>query len=87
MVKNPPVMQETTCNEEDSVLIPELGRFPGEGNGNLLQYSCLGSPTEKGAWQATIHGVAKALNRSQQVKNNSSNQVPTLAHVPGVSRS
>ena len=87
VVKNPPVMQETTCNEEDSVLIPESGRFPGEGNGNLLQYSCLGSPMEKGAWQATIHGVAKALNRSQQVKNSSSNQVPTLARAPGMSRS
>ena len=62
VVKNSPVTQETTCSEEDSVLIPESGRFPGEGNGNLLQYSCLGSPMEKGAWRATIRGVAKALD-------------------------
>ena len=36
-----------------------LGRQFGEGNGNLLQYSCLGSPTDRGAWRVTVHGVAK----------------------------
>ena len=40
-------------------MIPGLGRFPGEGNGNLLQYSCLENPTDRGAWQATVHGVAR----------------------------
>ena len=40
--------------------IPELGRSSGEGNGNPLQYSCLGNPTDKGAWRATVHGVAKS---------------------------
>ena len=40
-------------------LIPGLGRFPGEGNGNLLQYSCLGNPTDRGVWRAIVHGVAK----------------------------
>ena len=39
-----------------------LGRSPGEGNGNLLQYSCLGNPMDRGAWQAAVHGVAKELN-------------------------
>ena len=39
-----------------------LGRPPGEGNGNLLQYSCLGSPMDRGAWQAAVHGVEKELN-------------------------
>ena len=39
--------------------IPELGRSPGEGNGNPLQYSCLGNPIDRGAWQATVRGVAK----------------------------
>ena len=39
--------------------IPELGRFPGKGNGNPLQYSCLRNPMDRGAWQATAHGVAK----------------------------
>ena len=40
-------------------LIPELGRSRGEGNGNPLQYSCLGNPMERGAWWATIHGVTR----------------------------
>ena len=35
------------------------GRSPGEGNGNPSQYSCLGNPMDRGAWQATVHGVAK----------------------------
>ena len=39
---------------------PELGRSPGEGNGNPLQYSCLENPIDRGAWQATVHGVAKS---------------------------
>ena len=43
----------------DSGLIPELGRSPGEGNGNPLQYSCLGNPMDGGTWRATGHGVAK----------------------------
>ena len=40
-------------------LIPGSGRSPGEGNGNLFQYSCLGNPKDRGAYQATVHGVAK----------------------------
>ena len=51
VVKNPPVMEETW-----------LGRFPGEGNVNLLQYSCLGNPMGIGIWQATVHGVIKELD-------------------------
>ena len=46
----------------DSGLIPGSGRYPGEGNGNPLQYSHLGNPMDRGAWQATVHGVAKQLN-------------------------
>ena len=42
----------------DSILTS--GRSPGEGNGKLLQYSCLESSTERGAWQATVYGVAKS---------------------------
>ena len=38
----------------------ESGRSPGEGNGNPLQYSCLGNPMDRGAWGATVHGVAKS---------------------------
>ena len=42
--------------------IPGLARSPGEGNGNPLQYSCLGNPTDRGAWPATDHGVAREWN-------------------------
>ena len=56
-VKNPPAMQETTCNPRDLGSIPGLGRSPEEGNGNPLQYSCLGNPTDRGAWKGTIHRV------------------------------
>ena len=41
-------------------LIPGLGRSPEEGNGSLLQYSCLGKPMDRGAWKTTVHGVAKS---------------------------
>ena len=53
VVKNPP------SNLGDTGLIPELGRFPGEGKGNPLQYSCLGNPMDRGGRRATVHGVAK----------------------------
>ena len=43
--------------------IPGSGRFPGEGNGTPLQYSCLENPMDGGAWWATVHGVAKSLTR------------------------
>jgi len=46
-------------NSEDKGLIPGSDRSPGEGNGNLFQYSCLGNPKDRGAWWATLHGVAK----------------------------
>ena len=44
----------------DTGLIPGLGRFPGEGNSNPLQYSCLENPMGRGAWWATVHGVSKS---------------------------
>ena len=40
--------------------IPGSGRSPGEGNGNPLQYSCLGNSMDRGAWQATVHGITKS---------------------------
>ena len=46
--------------------IPESGRSPGGGHGNQLQYSCLENPMDRGAWRATVHGVAK----SQTLLNN-----------------
>ena len=57
MVKNPPA---NTGHTGVTVSIPGLGRCPGEGNGNPLQYSCLGNPMGRGGWQATVHEVAKS---------------------------
>ena len=51
--------KESACNEGDPGSIPGSGRSPGEGNGYPLQYSCLGNPKDREAWQATVHGVAK----------------------------
>ena len=50
-------------NVGDLGSIPGLGRFPGEGNGNPLQYSCLENPMGGGAWWATVHWVAKSWTR------------------------
>ena len=53
------VVKNLLANAGDAGLIPGSGRSPGEGNGNPLRYSCLGNPMDRGAWWATIHGVAK----------------------------
>ena len=53
----------SACNAGDLASIPVWGRSPGEGNGNPLQHSCLENPTDWGAWQATVHGVAKSQTR------------------------
>ena len=54
MVKIPP------ANAGDAGSISGSGRAPGEGNGNPFQYFCLGNPTDRGAWQALVHGVEKS---------------------------
>ena len=51
--------REFACNTRDLGSVPGLGRSPGEGNGKPLQYSCLENSMERGAWWATVHGVAK----------------------------
>ena len=56
-------VKASASNTGDMGLIPGLGRSPGEGNGNPLQYSCLENPTDGGAWWATVHGVAKSRTR------------------------
>ena len=53
-------VKASACNAGDPGLIPGSERSPGEGNGNLLQYSCLENPVDGGAWQSTVHGVAKS---------------------------
>ena len=54
--------KECACNAEDTGSIPGSGRSPGEGNGNPLQYSCLGNPMDRGACWSTVHGVTKELD-------------------------
>ena len=51
--------KETACNVGALGFIPGLGRYSGEGNGNPLQYSCLENSMDRGAWRATVHGVAE----------------------------
>ena len=53
------VIRNSPDNAGDSGSIPGSGGSPGEGNGNPLQYSCLGNLTDRGAWWATVHGVIK----------------------------
>ena len=53
MVKNPP------ANEEDTGPIPESGRSPEEGDNNPFQYSCMGNPMDRGAWQFSVPGVSQ----------------------------
>ena len=60
VVKIPPA---NVGDATDVGSIPGLRRSPGEGNGNPLQYSCLGNPMDRGAWWATVHGVAKSQTR------------------------
>ena len=60
MAKNPPVNAEDV---RDAGSIPGLGRSPGGGHGTPLQYSCQENPMDRGAWQATVHGVVKSPTR------------------------
>ena len=55
--------KESACSAGDLSSIPESGRSSREGNGNPLQDSCLENPMDRGAWQATVHGVAKSRIR------------------------
>ena len=65
-----------SCNTRDTGdtslmnLIPESQRFPGGGNGNLHQYSYLENPTDRGAWQAIVHGVAREWDATEHVPCN-----------------
>ena len=61
------VDKESAYNAEDLGSVPGLGRSPGEGNGNPLQDSCLKNSVDRGAWQATVHGVTKELDTTEQL--------------------
>ena len=56
------VVKNLPANAEDAGSVPGLGRFPGGGNGNPLQNSCLGNPMDREAWRVTVHGVNRELN-------------------------
>ena len=60
MVGNPPAKQETQVQSW-------VRKIPGEGNGNPLQYSCLGNPMDRGAWLATVHLVTKELDMTERL--------------------
>ena len=62
-VKNPPAMQETW----ETGSIPGLGRSPGEGNGNPVQYSCPEASMDRGAWWATVHGITTEPSTAQRL--------------------
>ena len=68
VVNNPP------ANSGDAGSIPASGSSPGEGNGNPLQYSCLGNPVDRGGWWATVHGVTKELDTTEQLNNKNNRQ-------------
>ena len=53
------VGEESACNAEDWGSVSGYGRSPGEINDSPLQYSCLGNPKDRGAWQAAVHGVTR----------------------------
>ena len=55
--------KDLPTNSRDAGSIPGLGKSPGEGNGNSLQYSCLENPMDRGTWWDTVHGVAKSWTR------------------------
>ena len=63
MVKSPP------SNSGDTGSIPWLGRYPGEGNGNLLQYSCLEKYMDRAVQRAIAHGMSKELDMTEQLNN------------------
>ena len=72
VVRNPP------ANAGDVGSIPGSGQCPGGGHGNPLQSSCLGNSMDRGAWQATVHGVAKSQTQLKWLNNNEINSEPSL---------
>ena len=64
VVRNPPACSGAI---RDASLTPGLGRSPGRGNGNPFQYSYLGNPTDRGAWQATVYGVTKESDMTERL--------------------
>ena len=75
MVKNPPANAEDI---NDAGSMPGSRRSTGEGHGNSLQYSCLENPMDRGAWGATVSGVAKSQTRLKRLSTHSRKRVNHL---------
>ena len=69
----------------DTGLSPGSGRSPGEGNGNPLQYSCLGNPIDRGAWRATVYGVAVS-DTTEQLKNSNKHSPEYISRLQDMDR-
>ena len=67
--------KESTCNARDTGSVSGSGRSPGEGNGNALQYSCLGNPMARGVWWATVREITKESDETKQLNSNINNVV------------
>ena len=63
------VVKNLPANAGDMGSTPALGRYPGEGYGNPLLYSCLGNLMDRGTWRAVVHGLAKKSDMTEQLNN------------------
>ena len=77
------VIKNLPANKRDVGLIPGQARSRGEGNGNRLQYSCLGNPMDRGAWWAIVHWVVKESDTTYQLNNNNSNNILSFIKISG----
>ena len=75
------VVKNLPANVGDTGSIPGLGRFP-EGNGNPVQYSCLGNPMDRGAWRVIVHEVTKESDTTLRLNNNKTRRQP-MEKCPG----
>ena len=76
--------KESACNAGDQSSIPGPGRCPGEGNANPLQYSCLENSMDRGAWWATVHGVAKNQTQLSDSHTDTHTHTHTHTHTPQI---
>ena len=80
-----PVVKNSPANARDVGSISGLGRSPGEGNGNPLQHSCLGNPTDRGAWQAAVYAGHKRA-RQDLVTKQQQQQILLISHLETASK-
>ena len=73
--------KESACSAGDPGSIPGSGGSPGEGNGNPLQYSCLENPTDRGAWQATVHAVSSVRHNWATKEREHKQNLPNVLHL------